>query len=179
MESRIFRWACFALAAITAGTLLWIVNDMRVEVKRTNETIDQHLPAVLANVKTATETLANVSKDIESLRDLTGLTTGTGDRSLVQYADSILDFLETQQGKIGRTKTLGDGLKDVVPVQDWVAGARKEALWLSFRADTKQELLDRLGKTKFGEHWMFAPASGAPVPLIDFLKQQHPDSKGL
>ena len=46
-----------------------------------------------------------------------------------------------------RTKVIGDGLKDLVPVQDWVAGARKEALWLSFRADTKQALLERLGKT--------------------------------
>ena len=178
-DSRIFRWACFALAAIFAAAALWMLDDMRVEIKRTNAIVDQHLPAVLANVKTATETLAHVSKDIESLRDLTGLADASGDRSLVQYADSILDFLDAQQGKIGRTKVLGEGLKDLVPVQDWVTSSRKEALWLSFRADSKQDLLDRLGKTKFGEHWMFAPTTGAPVPLIDFLKQQHAESKGL
>lgn len=179
MESRVFRWSCFALATLAIAALLWMVNDLRVEAKRTNAMVSAQLPAVLHNVKIATDTLAHVAKDIESLRDLTGLASAPGDRSLVQYADSVLDFLETQQGTIGRTKVIGQGLKDVVPAQDWVTGARKEALWLSFRASSKQELLDRLGKTKFGEHWMFAPPAGPPVPLIDFLKKNHPGSATL
>lgn len=176
MEARVFRWSCFALAAVAVAVLLWMVNDMRLEVKRTNAVVDKHLPAVLANVKTATETLANLSKDIESVRDLGGLTGSGGDRPLVQYADSVLDFLAAQPGKIGRTKVIGQGLKDLVPASEWVAGARKEALYLSFRADSKDELLDRLGKTKFGEHWMYVPPSGDPVSVIELVKKQHPES---
>jgi len=176
METRVFRWACFGVATIAIAILLWMINDMRVEVKRTNAMVSEHLPAVLANVKTATATLANLSKDIESVRDLTGVAGGVGgDRSLVQYADSVLDFLATQPGKIGHTKVIGDGIKDVVPIADWVAGARKEALWLSFRANSKAELLDRLGKTKWGENWVYVPPTGEPIPLIDFVNKQHPE----
>jgi len=174
-----FRWACFALATIAVAALLWMLNDLRLEVKRTNAIVDQHLPAVLANVKQGTETLAHLSKDIEGLRDLAGVASGPRDRSLVVYADSILDFLDQQKGQIGLSKLVGKGMKDVVPVQDWVNGARKEALWLTFRANSKAELLDRLGKNKFGSAWYFAPTGGEAVPLIDFVKANHADSKTL
>jgi len=175
-----FRWACFGLAAVTAAVLLWMLNDLRLEVKRTNAIVDQHLPAVLANVKQGTETLAHLSKDIEGLRDLAGVANGPRDRSLVTYADSVLDFLDQQKGQIALDKLIGKGMKDAVSVQDWVTAARKEALWLTFRANSKAELLDRLGKNKFGSPWYFVPAAGgAAVPLIDYLKQNHPDSKTL
>jgi hypothetical protein len=174
-----FRWACFGLAAIAVAALLWMLNDLRVEVKHTNAIVAEHLPAVLANVKQGTETLAHLSKDIEGMRDLAGIANGPRDRSLVVYADSILDFLDQQKGQIGLEKLVGKGLKDTVPVQDWVTGARKEALWLTFRANSKAELLDRLGKNKFGAAWYFAPATGEPVQLIEFLKQNHADSKAL
>lgn len=180
MESRVFRWSCFGLAALAAAALLWMLDDLRREVKRTNAIVDEHLPAVLANVKQGTETLAHLSKDIEGLRDLAGIASGPRDRSLVVYADSILDFLDQQQGQIGLDKLMSKGMKDTVPVKDWVTGARKEALWLTFRANSKAELLDRLGKNKFGSAWYFAPTGGGqPVPLIDFIKQNHPDSRTL
>jgi hypothetical protein len=182
MEARVFKWSCFGLALVFVGAMLWMLNDVRVEVKRTSTTVNEHLPTMLANVKQGTEVLAALSKDIQKLRDLAGIANtaaGTRDTSLVAYADSVLDFLETQKGQIGLDKLVGKGLKDLVPVDEWARGARKEALWLTFRANSKHELLDRLGKNKFGAKWMFAPATGDPVPLIDFLKQNHPDSKTL
>ena len=173
MESRIFKWSCFGLAVIAVAAMLWILNDLRGEVKRTNEAVNQHLPEILANAKTATETMARLSKDIEALRDLAGLTAPT-DRSLALYADGVLDFLEAQPGQIGLEKKIGSGLKDLVPVADWVRDARREALWLTFRASSKTELLDRLGKNKFGSKWYYAPPAGEPVPLIDFVQKARP-----
>ena len=121
-----FRWACFGLAAVAAAILLWMLNDLRLEVKRTNAIVAEHLPAVLANVKQGTETLAHLSKDIEGMRDLAGIAGGPRDRSLVVYADSVLDFLDQQKGQIGLEKLVGKGLKDIVAVQDWSpARARK------------------------------------------------------
>lgn len=176
MEARIFKWSCLALAAIATGIALWMVNDLRAEVKRTNAAVQQHLPEILANAKQASETIARVSKDVESLRDLAGLSDPT-DRSLVSYADELLDLLDGQTGQIGLAKLIGKGLKDLVPVQAWVRDARKEALWLTFRASTKAEMLDRLAKNKFGSSWYFVPAAGEPVVLLEWIQQHHPASR--
>jgi hypothetical protein len=91
----------------------------------------------------------------------------------------VLDWLEKQPGKVGLEKVIGKELEELVPVGEWVAGARKEALWLTFRANSKAELLDRLGKNKWGSDWMYAPDSGAPSTVIAFVKANHPESKGL
>lgn len=180
MEARIFKWSCLALAAVVCLVLLYLLNDMRGELRRTNETVNAHLPQILANVNTATTTLAAVSKDINSFRDLAGLVDTPQDRSLVVYADSILDFLEQQTtGQIGVTKVVGSGLKDLVTAADWARDSRKEALWLTFRASTKEELLRRIGKTKFGSDWYFVAPGIEPTKLIDFLKNNHAESKGL
>jgi hypothetical protein len=178
-ESRLFKWIALVVAAALGGVMLWMLNDMRVEVKRTNEVVGQRLPQILDNVEKGTATLARVSADIDAVRDLAGLTDVVGDRSLAVYADSVLDFLEKQTGQIGLEKTFGSGMKDLIPVADWARAARKEGLWLTVRASTRAELLDRLAKNKFGSDWWFVPATGAPIKVIELLRTQHPPSKGL
>lgn len=178
MEARVFKWVCLGLAAAAAGLVIYLLDDARRELARTNQVVHEHLPELLANARRASETMARVAKDIESLRDLAGLS-APGDRALATYADSVLDFLEQQPGGIGVERLLGKQLKDVIPAADWARDARKEALWLTFRARTRAELLERLGKTKLGAPWYYAPPGGEPVPLIDFLKRQHPDSATL
>jgi len=181
MEARIFKWSCLGLAAVACAAALYMLNDMRQEIRRTNDTVNAHLPQILANAKTATVTLADVSKDINAFRDLAGLTgSGTQDRSLVAYADSVLDFLEKQpQGQIGLSKLVGKGLKDVITSAEWARDTRKEALWLTFRASTKKELLERISKNKFGSEWYFTAPGKEPITLVEFLRLNHPESKGL
>lgn len=180
MEARLFKWSCFGLAAGVCAVLLYLLDDMRVEIRRTNQTVNAHLPQILANVSTATTTLAAVSKDIEAFRKLAGFVDTTQDRSLVVYADSILSFLEAQpEGKIGLTKIVGSGLKDVMTSAEWAHDSRKEALWLTFRAATKKELLERLSKNKFGSDFYFTAPGIEPMKLADFLRNNHPDSKTL
>jgi hypothetical protein len=181
MEARIFKWSCFGLATVVCALLLYLVDDMRRELRRTNATVNAHLPQILTNVNAATTTLAAVSKDINAFRDLAGLAGTAGqDQSLATYADSVLDFLEQQpQGQIGLQKLVGSGLKDVIPSADWARDTRKEGLWLTLRASTKQELLDRIGKNKFGSSWYFTAPGIEPMTLIDFLRLNHPPSKGL
>jgi hypothetical protein len=181
MEARIFKWSCFGLATVVCAVLLYLVDDMRRELRHTNETVNAHLPQILANVNTATTTLAALSSDINSFRDLAGLADATGqDASLVAYADSVLDFLEQQpQGQIGLEKLVGKGLKDVISSADWARDSRKEALWLTVRASTKQELLDRMGTNKFGSDWYYTAPGIEPIKLIDFLRSNHAPSRGL
>jgi hypothetical protein len=178
-EARAFKWVALAVATVFAAVVLWMLNDMRLEVKRTNDEVAQRLPQILENVQAGTETLATVSKDIDALRDLAGLTDVATDHSLAVYADSILDFLETQTGQIGVEKLIGKGKKDLIPAADWARDSRKEGLWLTVRASTKAELLDRLSATKFGRAWWYVPPGGSPIKLIDFLRQNHPESKSL
>jgi hypothetical protein len=180
MEARIFKWSCLGLAAVVCAVLLYLLNDMRGEIRRTNDTVNAHLPQILANVNTATTTLAAVSKDINAFRDLAGLVDTPQDRSLVVYADAVLDFLEQQpQGQVGLTKVFGKGMKDVMTSAEWARDSRKEALWLTFRASTKAELLQRIGKNKFGSDFYYTAPGIEPMTLIEFLKLNHPASKGL
>ena len=180
MEARIFRWTCLGLAALAAAIVIYLLDDARRELARTNQVVHQHLPEILANARAASETMARLSKDIESLRDLAGLSSPPGDRALATYADGVLDFLEQQPGQIGLEKLIGKDLKDLIPAADWARDARKEALWLAFRARTRGELLERLGKTKLGAPWYYAPpGGGAPMPLIELLRRQHPESAKL
>jgi hypothetical protein len=173
MEARLFKWSCFGLATVVCAVLLYLLNDMRGELRRTNDTVNAHLPQILANVNTATTTLAAVSKDINAFRDLAGLVDTPQDRSLVVYADTVLDFLEQQpEGQIGLSK-------DVMTSAEWARDSRKEALWLTFRASTKAELLQRIGKNKFGSDFYYTAPGIEPMTLIEFLKLNHPASKGL
>jgi len=178
MEARLFRWSCLALAALAAAAVIYLLDDARRELARTNQVVHTHLPEILANARTASETMARVSKDIESLRDLAGMS-APGDRGLATYADSVLDFVEQQPGQIGVEKLIGKQLKDLILAADWARDARKEALWLTFRARTRGELLERLGKTKLGAPWYYAPPGGEPVTLVELLRRQHPESAKL
>ncbi|MBX3157459.1 MAG: hypothetical protein KF773_15900 [Deltaproteobacteria bacterium] len=182
MEARVFRWSCLGLAAVVLGILLWMVNDVRVEVKRTSVTVNEHLPHVLANLKTSTDAVAKLAEDFKNLRNLAGVGAAGASRdgSLVAYADSMLDYLETQKGaRIGLDKLVGSGLKDLEPIDDWLRGARKEALLLTFLVKSKKDVLERLCKNKFGSKFYIAPAAGEPMPLLDFVRKHHPDSAGL
>jgi len=78
-------------------------------------------------------------------------------------------FLEQQPGQIGVEQVIGKQLKDLLPAADWARDARKEALWLTFRARTRAELLERLGKTKLGSPWYYAPPGGGIGIVADRL----------
>lgn len=178
MRDGLFKWIALGVATIGGAIVIWMVNDVRTELKATNSIVTKQLPEILESAKQVGETMARLAKDIDALRNLAGVG-GAQDKSLAVYADGLLDFLDKQPGQIGLEKVLGKELKELLPVSEWVIGARKEALWLTFRANSKADLLDRLGKTKFGSTWMYQPPSGAPVTLIAFLKANHPASAGL
>ena len=177
-----FKWICLALAIIVVAGFGWVINDLRVELKYSSKTVNDHLPEILANIKKSTDTLAMLSEDIKQLRDLAGVV-GEGtprDRTLVAYADSILDLIETTDAQIGlEKKVMGSGLKSVMSAQEWVADARKEALWLTFRAKSRSELLQRLCENKFGSSWFIRFEGKEPVPLRDWLTDNHPGTQGM
>src|SRR5262245_62034726 len=174
-----FKWACLAVAVVFLTGMTWLVNDLRLEIRRSSETlrtagetVNEHLPDVVKRSRQTTavvstrlpeivdrtgaitEALADLAADIRQLKELAGVANTARDRNLVAYADSVLDLVEASGGQIGlKKKLLGSGLKEVRPAKEWVAGARKEALLLTVLAKSKQELLTRLAKNKFGSDW--------------------------
>ena len=180
MEQRIYRWTTLGLAIVAVSVALWMLNDARRAVKLTAAAVNESLPPIMRNVRQSSGVIAALAKDIQRLRNLAGVTNKARDKSLVVYADGILDLLSKQRGQMGLTKKLlGSGLKRLRPLEGWVQAARKEALWLTFRANSKQELLHRLCHNKWGSQWMLALEGAQPVALIVWLRRHHPPTAQL
>jgi hypothetical protein len=153
----------------------WMLNDLRVELKRSAQTVNRDLPVILSNTRKSTDTLAEVSSDIKDLRDLAGVQDAPRDETLVAYADEVLDLIESQpDAAIGTEKLIGKALSEPLPAREWAVGARKEAVWLTFRAKSKRELLDRLTESKFGSPWKIKVGEQTPMALRDWLAENHP-----
>ena len=178
--SKIFVPVAVIILTLLAVWLAWMVNDLRLDLKRTTAIVNEKLPVILDNTTRTSQTLAEVSRDIKDLRNLAGVDDVPRDRTLVTYADSVLDFIQAQtDAVIGTEKLLGKKLSEPQPAAVWAAATRKEAVWLTFRAGGKTELLDRLTATKFGSAWMIHVAPAAPVPLRAWLVEHHPPTAAL
>jgi hypothetical protein len=172
---RALSWLYHALAIIAFVILIFLLNDLRREFHRTGETVNRHLPEILEKTRTSTETLARLSEDIRQLRDLAGATDAR-DATLAKYADELLDAIEAAtDARIGVEAIIGTGLKDARPAKEWAADARKEAVYLALTAGTRQELLERLTKSKFGRDWLIEERPGTtPVKLGEWLGSKFP-----
>jgi hypothetical protein len=163
-------WIYHALAIVALVLVVFLLYDLRTEFKRTGSTVNAHLPEILEKTRTSTETLARLSEDIRQLRDLAGAT-GPRDATLAKYADDLLDRVEAAaDARVGVEAILGKGLKDPLPAKEWTAEARKEALYLTFAAKSREELLERLTKNKFGREWLIQEGKAEPVRLKDWLE---------
>lgn len=182
-----FKWACLAVAAAFLGFLGWVAYDIRCQVRDSTETlrtaghtVNEHLPAVVEKTHATTETLADLSADVRQLKELAGATGGVRDQNLVAYADGALKHIAESGGTVGLKKVLGGkGLKNELPAGEWVAGARKEAVFLVAVVRSRQELATRLVKNKFGSPWYIQVGDREPVSLLDWLRENHPASKDL
>jgi hypothetical protein len=199
-----FKWTCLAVAVVFLALFAWLLNDVRVlirdssqivhttgqtvnqhlptivdKTRKTTDTLADHLPEIVEKTRTSTETLAGLAEDIRQLKELAGVSNTARDKSLVAYADSVLDAIDSSGGTIGVTKTFGKGLKSTLPAKEWVVAARKEALFLTAVTTSKKELMTRLSVTKFGFAWYIQFGEQEPVPLADWLKARHPATKEL
>jgi len=160
-----------ALSVLIAIALGWLINDLRLQLRETAQTVNAKLPSILEKTEKSAEALADLSEDVRQLRDLAGAS-GPRDNSLVAYADAILDRIEAADAKIGTKARLSNDLSDPITAKEWVTAARKEAVWLTFRAKSKEELLARLTANKFGTEWQIAMTGASPQPLRKWIESQ-------
>jgi hypothetical protein len=198
-----FKWICLSVAVVFLVVAGWMINDIRLEVRRSSgtirataqtvnehlpaivhqtkkaaETLAQHLPAIIHKTRTVTDTVAELAGDIRQVRELLALPRTERDKTLVAYATSLLNTVEKSGGTIGLNKKLGGkGLKNPAPANEWVAGARREALVLTALVRSKKEMATRLCKNLLGSSWYIQVGAGEPVRLLDWLKANHPATR--
>jgi len=184
----VFKWSCFGVAVVFLAIAGWMLNDIRLEVRRagevartTGEIVNQHLPEIVAKVKTTTDTVATLANDISQVRKLL-----VGDRKpkpgehLLEYANSVLDKIEASGGMIGLKPLIsGKGPTTPIPAQDWVVKGRREALGLAVLGVTRKQLAIELGRNWFKASWYIQPKGEKTVPLLDWLKANHPPTREL
>jgi hypothetical protein len=171
------KWFYPALAATFCAILLLMLNDLRLQAKRSAQTLNDQLPAILDRTKKSADTLAVLSEDIRQLRDLAGVGQGARDMTLAAFADRVLDAIESTDAVIGlKPKLVGEALKETVPAKQWVADARKEALWLTFRSSSREEMLAHLCRNKYGSDWYIQPMGLEPVRLGEWVEKSVPDA---
>ena len=172
------KWLYFGLAVVATAAVLFLLNDLRLQARSATVTVNDKLPRILDKTERTAETMAALSADVRDLRELAGLPQAGGrDATLVRYADRVLDRVAATGGQVGTKPLIGKGLKDPQPAAEWVAGARKEAVWLTFRATSRHELVERLAETKFGSAWLIQLPGGDPVPLRDWIAANVPDGE--
>ena len=120
-----------------------------------------------------------MAEDLRLLKELAGLTHTPKDKSVVAYADSLLKAIESSGGEIGVRKNIGSGLKNPRSAADWVREERREAVFLAVLGKSKKEMLNAVVKTKLGFAWYIQLPGKKAVPLLDWLKDHHPETKVL
>jgi hypothetical protein len=175
----VFPWACLVVAALALGYLCWAVEDLRQEAKTSGEAVNAHLPQILEKIDGTSATLKDVADDLKTLRDLAGASEPR-DKSLAVFADRLLDLLQAAPARVGVKALIGSKIKKPMSATDWVHNARKEALWLTFRAKSKTDLLERLCKNKFGSQWLIlAEGAKSPQPLASWFAEHDAEAKAL
>src|SRR5947199_295627 len=195
-----FKWACLVVAVVFLSVLGWMINDLRVEVRRSSQIVNENLPPIVDKTRKATDTLlenlpeiadrvhtttatvAELTEDVRQLRELLGLPRGKKrDETLVAYTTSVLDALEKSGGVIGLKKTVGKGLKNPVAANEWVPGARREAFLLTVlgKAQSKQDMLTRLATNWRGSNWYIQVGDRDPMTVLDWLKANHVPTREL
>jgi hypothetical protein len=66
-----------------------------------------------------------------------------------------------------------------VPAKEWARASRPEAHFLSLSATSKADVLHGLARTKSATPWYIQAGDQAPRLLGDWLRERHPESKGL
>ena len=173
-----FKWICFAAALVLSGVMLWMVNDVRVHIRKSVDTVNRDLPQILDKTRDSADTMSLLSQDIKQLRELVVGDQTTRDENIVAYETEVLKLIENSGGKIGTKKLIGTGLSDPVPAREWVARERKLALWDQARSSSIADLLNRIGRSAvMNRVWYIDTGEKAPKSLVDWVKANHAPSR--
>ena len=198
-----FRWVCYGTAVLFGVILLWMIADLRAQVKeslntaqetaregnRAMKTVNEKLPQIVTEVKKGTETLAELSEDVKLIKSVAGV--GNDDqqrglRGLALYADALQKvFAEQTEGKeavILLEKIFGADLKKHSTADEFLVALNKEMVTVILPlSKSREEILWRVCTSapprRVPFHIQFPDQE--PIPLEQFLREKHPASAEL
>jgi hypothetical protein len=183
-----FKWTCLSVAVVFGVVLLVLIVDLKRDVTEPVQTINAQLPEIIGEVKSGTETLAGLAKDVELLKSLAGLgaqQSKEGFRGLATYADEVQKMLVDQtEGKgveVLKEKLIGKKLEVVELMEEFLVGLSREMVTLVLLAKSKEEILDKACHARRpGRKPFYLKFPGEePVLLEDFIRMHHPESAEL
>jgi hypothetical protein len=176
-----WRTAWFGLGTLVSAFVCWTLHDLKTDVKNTtagvretNAMVKEKLPPILDNSQRASETLVKLTDDIAAIRNLISPLVGDGGGkgspvALAKFADKVLLSIQSQDVMI---HSKGSGPRKAA---EWAKGERKEALYLSFSASSKRELLDKMCQTAFGNPWLVSADGKGGEPMRAWLLRKYPE----
>ncbi len=200
-----FKWACLLVATAFLGFVAWVLNDVRLEVRRTSnnlnatsESINENLPPILEKTRKATdalgddipqivtrtrdvsETVGELAADLRKMKTAMARLKTERDPDLTDYADSILDFVGQTDALVGAKPlvSLGSALQNPVPAKAWAASARNEAVLATIINKSKLGVLTSMTSNAVGQPW-YVQFGNRRELMLDWLKAQHPETKAL
>src|SRR5262249_37225557 len=127
-----FKWACLGVATLFLGFVAWALNDIRLEVRRTSQTINtagqtlndklpeimdsthkastalgEDVPEIAQKSRAFAETAAEVAQDLRRLKETVARLKADRPPDLVDYADSLLDAIEASGAEVSTKPLLG------------------------------------------------------------------------
>jgi hypothetical protein len=182
-----FKWIALCAGCAFLAALTLMVNDMRLQVRQTSSVITETVSELRDDVRAVRQTVGNIKQTVGNIKQTVSNIKQTvakiplvrANEDLAAYANSVLSAIEQSGAQIGVKAALGKGLKKPVPAKEWVVGARREAALLTRVSRSKMDVLAKLATNLFGSPWLMEFEGGERVPMLDWLKKNHPPTKAL
>lgn len=151
------------------------------QTEQATNTINTQLPALLARTEVAIDNVADLSENFKQYKGLMGMVhIATQNKGLFSYGTSLLSWLGGHDASIGARPAGSDQpLRQVKSAKEWAGAARADAEFLSLVGRSKGDVLHGLARTKSASPWHIQLPGQAPRLLADWVKQMHPESKGV
>jgi hypothetical protein len=152
-----------------------------IETEAAGKSISTHLPRVLIQTEATLDNVADLSDEFKQYKSLMGVVhAASQSKSLFSYGGSILGWLGGREdATIGVKKAGGEQLAAAVPAKEWAASAKRDVHFLSLVAQSKEEVLHGLSRSKTPKALHIQVGKEPPRPLADWLRETHAESKGV
>jgi hypothetical protein len=201
-DRAMFKWICFLSAMGVSAVGLWMLADlkrdaqaaiqkadalMEREAKPALTNVNEHLPQFLAEMQKVSATLGELSEDVRLIKSVVGINTDAasrGVRSLMEYANDLQRFLDTEAGDRNAVilveSVVGSGLSEKDTLEEFLVGLSKEMTVILAAAKSKQEVLYRSTYSGIRRKPFYIQFPGSePEPLEAWIRARHAESAAL
>lgn len=205
-SDNLFRWLCLGVAVVFLAIAGWMINDIRVQVRRsaerlpeavektrqTADVLSKHLPDVVDKTRQATDTLTEHLPEIVDRVDKTT-------EVVAELADDIKQLKEL--AGLGGTKrdenlvAYTNGVFKAIASSGGTVGAKKlvgsglkstqpAAKWVAGKRKWTTLMLLKFKSKKevvtwLCKGWYIEFPNKEPMPLLQWLSEHHAETKGL